>query len=415
MGCSHAEGACIHLEDRGLFAVNTSDDVVIVSACRTPIGGFLGALSGISPVTLGAIVVKESIRRARSNGAQLDEVILGSVLTAGWGQNVARQSSIEAGVPVDVPATTINKVCGSALKAVILGAQAIKCGDASVMVAGGMESMSQAAYVLPGARQGFRMGNAQLIDSMISDGLTDAFTPIHMGITAENIAEQHKISREEQDEFAARSQTRAEAAIKAARFADEIVPIEIAQKKGPPVTFAQDENPRFGTTVDTLAKLKPAFKNTGTVTAGNASGLNDGAAAVLLMSRKKADELGAEPMATIRGYGSGGVEPAVMGMGAVPASRRALERAGVTVNDIDLIEVNEAFAAQALAVGREMRFPDDKLNVNGGAIALGHPIGASGVRILVTLLYEMEKRNARTGLATLCIGGGMGTAIVVER
>lgn len=395
--------------------MNTSNDVVIVSACRTAIGGFLGALSGMSPVMLGSIVVKESIRRAAASGAQLDEVILGSVLTAGWGQNVARQSSIEAGVPVDVPATTINKVCGSALKAVILGVQAIKCGDASVILAGGTESMSQAAHILPGARQGVRMGNAQLIDSMISDGLTDAFTPIHMGITAENIAEQHKISRKEQDEFAARSQTRAEAAIKAGRFTDEIVPIEISQKKGPPVMFAQDENPRFGTTVDTLAKLKPAFKNNGTVTAGNASCLNDGAAAVLLMSRKKADELGVEPMATIRGYGSGGVEPAVMGMGAVPASRNALERAGVTMKDIDLIEANEAFAAQALAVGKEMQFPDDKLNVNGGAIALGHPIGASGVRILVTLLYEMKKRDARMGLATLCIGGGMGTAILVER
>jgi acetyl-CoA C-acetyltransferase len=375
----------------------------------------MGALSAISPVTLGSIVVKESIRRAGTTGAQIDEVILGSVLTAGWGQNVARQSSIEANVPNSVPATTINKVCGSALKAVILGVQAIKCGDAEVILAGGMESMSQAAYVLPGARKGFRIGNTPLIDSMISDGLTDAFTPIHMGITAENIAEQYKISRGEQDEFAARSQIRAEAAIKAGRFVDEMVPIEIPQKKGPPVLFAQDENPRFGTTVDTLAKLKPAFKNSGTVTAGNASGLNDGAAAVLLMSRKKAGDLGIESIATIRGYGSAGVDPAVMGMGVVPASRRALERAGVTVKDIDLFEANEAFAAQALAVGRVMEFPDDRLNVNGGAIALGHPIGASGVRILVTLLYEMKKRDACLGLATLCIGGGMGTAIVVER
>jgi len=375
----------------------------------------MGALSAISPVTLGSIVVKESIRRAGTTGAEIDEVILGSVLTAGWGQNVARQSSIEANVPNSVPATTINKVCGSALKAVILGVQAIKCGDAEVILAGGMESMSQAAYVLPGARKGFRIGNTPLIDSMISDGLTDAFTPIHMGITAENIAEQYKISRGEQDEFAARSQIRAEAAIKAGRFVDEMVPIEIPQKKGPPVLFAQDENPRFGTTADTLAKLKPAFKNSGTVTAGNASGLNDGAAAVLLMSRKKAGDLGIEPIATIRGYGSAGVDPAVMGMGVVPASRRALERAGVTVKDIDLFEANEAFAAQALAVGRVMEFPDDRLNVNGGAIALGHPIGASGVRILVTLLYEMKKRDGCLGLATLCIGGGMGTAIVVER
>jgi len=375
----------------------------------------MGALSAISPVTLGSIVVKESIRRAGTTGAEIDEVILGSVLTAGWGQNVARQSSIEANVPNSVPATTINKVCGSALKAVILGVQAIKCGDAEVILAGGMESMSQAAYVLPGARKGFRIGNTPLIDSMISDGLTDAFTPIHMGITAENIAEQYKISRGEQDEFAARSQIRAEAAIKAGRFVDEMVPIEIPQKKGPPVLFAQDENPRFGTTADTLAKLKPAFKNIGTVTAGNASGLNDGAAAVLLMSRKKAGDLGIEPIATIRGYGSAGVDPAVMGMGVVPASRRALERAGVTVKDIDLFEANEAFAAQALAVGRVMEFPDDRLNVNGGAIALGHPIGASGVRILVTLLYEMKKRDGCLGLATLCIGGGMGTAIVVER
>jgi len=375
----------------------------------------MGALSAISPVTLGSIVVKESIRRAGTTGAEIDEVILGSVLTAGWGQNVARQSSIEANVPNSVPATTINKVCGSALKAVILGVQAIKCGDAEVILAGGMESMSQAAYVLPGARKGFRIGNTPLIDSMISDGLTDAFSLINIRATTENIAEQYKISRGEQDEFAARSQIRAEAAIKAGRFVDEMVPIEIPQKKGPPVLFAQDENPRFGTTADTLAKLKPAFKNSGTVTAGNASGLNDGAAAVLLMSRKKAGDLGIEPIATIRGYGSAGVDPAVMGMGVVPASRRALERAGVTVKDIDLFEANEAFAAQALAVGRVMEFPDDRLNVNGGAIALGHPIGASGVRILVTLLYEMKKRDGCLGLATLCIGGGMGTAIVVER
>ena len=321
------------------------EDVVIVSACRTPIGAFSGSLSEISALTLGAIVLKESIRRAGIEANQVDETLLGSVLTAGLGQNVARQASIRAGIPVSVPATTINKVCGSALKAVTLGVQAIKCGDASIVVAGGAESMSQAAYVLPGVRKGFRMGHVQLLDSMITDGLTDAFGAVHMGVTAENIAEKYHISREEQDRFAALSQNKAEAAIKAGRFADEIVSVDLPQKKGPAVAFSQDEYPRFGATVDALANLKPAFKEGGTVTAGNASGLNDGAAAVVLMSRKGAGELEIEPMAAIRAYSSGGVDPAIMGMGPVPASRNALERAGIGVQDLDLIEANEAFAA----------------------------------------------------------------------
>lgn len=395
--------------------MKSNEDVVIAGACRTAIGSFSGSLADVSPVALGATVVKESVRRAGIEAKDVEEVILGSILTAGWGQNMARQAAIEAGLPITVPAMTINKVCGSALKAVTLGVQAIKCGDAGVIVAGGTESMSQAAYVLRDARKGLRMGHAQLIDSMISDGLTDAFGAMHMGITAENIAEKYRISREEQDLFAVSSQNKAEAAIKAGRFKDEIVPIEIRQKKGPSIQFLEDEYPRSGSTVEALSKLKPAFKKDGTVTAGNASGVNDGAAAVVLMSRAKADELGVKPMATIRAYASTGVDPAIMGMGPVSASASALARAGLTVNDLDLIEANEAFAAQAIAVMRTAGFPEDKLNVNGGAIALGHPIGASGARILVTLLYEMQKRNAGLGLATLCIGGGMGIAVVVER
>jgi len=395
--------------------LKANEDIVIAAACRTAIGSFAGSLADVSPVTLGATVVKESIQRAGVEAKDVGEVILGSVLTAGWGQNVARQASIEAGLPITVPDMTINKVCGSGLKAVILGAQAIKCGDAGVIVAGGTESMSQAAYLLRDARKGLRMGHSQLIDSMISDGLTDAFGTMHMGITAENIAEKYQVSREQQDLFAASSQNKAEAAIKAGRFKDEIVPIEIRQKKGPPIQFSEDEYPRSGTTVEALSKLKPAFKKDGTVTAGNASGVNDGAATVVLMTRAKANDLGIKPLATIRAYAATGCDPAMMGMGPVSASARALERAGLTIKDLDLIEANEAFAAQAIAVRNATGFPEDKLNVNGGAIALGHPIGASGARILVTLLYEMQKRDAQLGLATLCIGGGMGIAMVVER
>ena len=375
----------------------------------------MGALSTVPPAKLGATVISEAIQRARIKPDQIDEVIMGGILTAGFGQNVARQASILAGVPVSVPAYTVNKVCGSGLKCVILATQAIRCKDADCMIAGGIESMSLAPYVLPGARKGLRMGNVQMLDSMITDGLMDAFTNIHMGITAENLAEKFHISRMEQDRFSVWSQNKAEAAIKSGRFANEIVPVDVPQNKGPSVQFAQDEYPRFGATIESLAKLKPAFKPDGTVTAGNASGINDGAAAVVLMSAQRAHDLGLTPLATIRSYGEGGVDPALMGIGPVPASKNALERGGITVNDLDIIESNEAFAAQSLAVAREMRFPDEKVNVNGGAIALGHPIGASGTRILVTLLFEMQKRNASLGLATLCIGGGMGTAVVLER
>ena len=390
-------------------------EVVIVGACRTAIGAFMGGLSEIAPAKLGAVVVREAIRRAGIASEQIDEVIVGSILTAGAGQNIARQIAIEGGVPFHVPAYTINKVCGSGMKAVISGAQSILCGDAEVIVAGGVENMSLSPFVLPGARKGLKMGAAQLLDTMITDGLSDAFQPIHMGITAENIAERFGISRDQQDRFACVSQNKAEAAVKGGRFSDEIVPVPIPQRKGPPVAFVQDEHPRFGSTLEGLAKLRPAFKPDGTVTAANASGINDGAAAVVLMSASKAKELGLTPLARIRGYGVGAVDPAVMGLGPVPASRKALEKAGLKVQDLDLIEANEAFAVQCLAVARELALPDEKVNVNGGAIALGHPIGASGARILVTLLYEMRKRNSALGLATLCIGGGMGTAVVVER
>ncbi|MEQ1886478.1 MAG: acetyl-CoA C-acetyltransferase [Bryobacteraceae bacterium] len=395
--------------------MSNSRDVVIVSACRTAIGGTLGALSDIPLAKLGGVVIREAVKRAGIEPAQVDEVILGSILTAGAGQNVARQAAMDAGIPASVPSYVINKMCGSGLKSVMLATQAIRCGDAEVIVAGGVESMSLAPYVLSGARKGLRMGNTPLIDTMIYDGLTDVFHNYHMGITAENIAERFHISREDQDQFALASQIKAEAAIKAGRFADEIVPVAIPQKKGAPIAFAQDEHPRFGTTIEALTKLRPAFKPNGTVTAGNASGINDGSAAVVLMSAEKAAAIGAKSLAVIRGYGSGGVDPEVMGLGPIPASRNALTRAALRVSDMDLIEANEAFAAQSLAVGRELDFPLDKLNVNGGAIALGHPIGASGARILVTLLHEMQKGSSRFGLATLCIGGGMGSAIVVEK
>jgi len=390
-------------------------DVVIVSACRTAVGSFLGALADIPPGKLGAMVVREAIRRAGIASDQVDEVIMGCILGAGHGQGVGRQAAVWGGVPVTTPAYTVNKLCGSGMKALILGAQAIMLGDADVIVAGGVESMSQSPYLLPGARKGFKMGAVQFLDSMITDGLNDVFNNIHMGVTAENIAVKHNISRVDQDAFACASQNKAQAAIQAQRFADEIVPVEIPQKKGEPLMFATDEFPRFGTTVQVLAKLKPAFKADGTVTAGNASGINDGAAALVLTSRARARELGVKPLAKLRSYGVGAVDPAYMGLGPIPATRRALAKTGLTVRDLDLIEANEAFAAQALAVARELEFPADKLNVNGGAIALGHPIGASGARITVTLLYEMLKRDARLGLATLCIGGGMGTALLVER
>jgi len=390
-------------------------EVVIVSAVRTPIGAFGGSFKDVSAVKLGAVVVKEALARANVKPELVDEVIFGSVLQAGLGQNVARQVAIAAGIPNEVPSMTINKVCGSGLKTVILGAQAIMTGDADIIVAGGTENMSMAPYVLPNARWGYRMGDGAIIDYMVHDGLTDIFNNYHMGITAENIAEQWNITREEQDKFALESQQRAERAIKEGRFKDEIVPVEVPQKKGDPIIVDTDEHPRFGTTLEALAKLKPAFKKDGTVTAGNASGINDGAAAVVLMSKEKAEELGIKPLVTIVSYASAGVDPKIMGYGPVPASQKALAKANMTIEDIDLVEANEAFAAQALAVMKGLGLDPEKTNVNGGAIALGHPIGCSGTRILVTLIHEMIKRDAKTGLATLCIGGGQGTALIVKR
>lgn len=390
-------------------------EVVIVSAVRTPIGAFGGSFKDVSAVKLGAVVVKEALARANVKPELVDEVIFGSVLQAGLGQNVARQVAIAAGIPNEVPSMTINKVCGSGLKTVILGAQAIMTGDADIIVAGGTENMSMAPYLLPNARWGYRMGDGAIIDYMVHDGLTDIFNNYHMGITAENIAEQWNITREEQDKFALESQLRAERAIKEGRFKDEIVPVEVPQKKGDPIVVDTDEHPRFGTTLEALAKLKPAFKKDGTVTAGNASGINDGAAAVVLMSKEKAEELGIKPLVTIVSYASAGVDPKIMGYGPVPASQKALAKANMTIEDIDLVEANEAFAAQALAVMKGLGLDPEKTNVNGGAIALGHPIGCSGTRILVTLIHEMIKRDAKTGLATLCIGGGQGTALIVKR
>jgi acetyl-CoA C-acetyltransferase len=390
-------------------------EVVIASAVRTAVGSFGGALKDVSAVDLGATVIKEALNRAGVDGALVDEVIMGNVIQAGLGQNVARQAVVKSGLPVEVSAMTINKVCGSGLRAVSLAAQLIKAGDADVVIAGGMESMSQAPYVLNGARWGQRMGDGKMVDTMINDALTDAFNHYHMGITAENIAEQWNLSREEQDAFAAASQQKAERAIKEGRFKDEIVPVVIPQRKGEPKVFDTDEFPRFGTTVDTLAKLRPAFKKDGTVTAGNASGINDGAAAFVVMSAEKAAELGIKPLAKIVSYGSKGLDPTIMGYGPFHATKKALEVANLTVEDLDLIEANEAFASQSLAVAKDLNFDMNKVNVNGGAIALGHPVGASGARILVSLLHEMEKRDAKRGLATLCIGGGMGTALIVER
>lgn len=390
-------------------------DVVIVSAARTAVGKFGGSLAKIAAPELGASVIRAVLERAGVKPEQVSEVILGQVLTAGSGQNPARQALIAAGLPNAVPGMTINKVCGSGLKAVMLAANAVVAGDAEIVVAGGQENMSAAPHVLPGSRDGFRMGDAKLVDSMIVDGLWDVYNKYHMGITAENVAKEYGITREAQDQFAALSQNKAEAAQKAGRFDDEIVPIEIPQRKGEPLRFATDEFVRHGVTAESLASLKPAFAKEGTVTAANASGINDGAAAVLVMSAKKAEALGLEPLARIKAYANAGVDPSVMGMGPVPASRRCLERAGWSVGDLDLMEINEAFAAQALAVHKQMGWDMSKVNVNGGAIAIGHPIGASGCRILVTLLHEMLKRDAKRGLASLCIGGGMGVALALER
>ncbi|WP_213880832.1 acetyl-CoA C-acetyltransferase [Pseudomonas sp. dw_358] len=390
-------------------------DVVIVAATRTAVGSFQGALAHIPAVELGATVIRRLLEQTGLDPAQVDEVILGQVLTAGAGQNPARQAAIKAGLPFAVPAMTLNKVCGSGLKALHLGAQAIRCGDAEVIIAGGMENMSLAPYVMPGARTGLRMGNAQLVDSMISDGLWDAFNDYHMGITAENLAQKFAISREAQDAFAAASQQKACAAIEAGRFKGEITPVSIPQKKGEPLLFDTDEQPRAGTTAQALGKLRPAFKKDGSVTAGNASSLNDGAAAVLLMSAAKAKQSGLPVLARIAAYANAGVDPAIMGIGPVSATRRCLEKAGWSLDQLDLIEANEAFAAQALSVGQALGWDMNKVNVNGGAIAIGHPIGASGCRVLVTLLHEMLRRDAKKGLATLCIGGGQGVALALER
>lgn len=390
-------------------------DVVIVAATRTAVGSFQGALATVPAVDLGAAVIRQLLAQTGVDGAQIDEVIMGQVLTAGAGQNPARQAAIKAGLPFAVPAMTLNKVCGSGLKALHLATQAIRCGDAEIIIAGGQENMSLANYVLPGARTGLRMGHASMVDTMISDGLWDAFNDYHMGITAENLAEKYEISREAQDAFAALSQQKAVAAIEGERFADEITPILIPQRKGDPLSFVTDEQPRAGTTAESLARLKPAFKKDGTVTAGNASSLNDGAAAVMLMSASKAEQLGLPVLARIAGYANAGVDPAIMGIGPVSATRRCLDKAGWTLDELDLIEANEAFAAQSLSVAHELGLDPAKLNVNGGAIALGHPIGASGCRVLVTLLHEMIKRDARKGLATLCIGGGQGVALALAR
>ena len=392
-----------------------SEDVVIVSAVRTAVGKFGGSLAKIAAADLGALVVREAVARAGVEPGQVSEVILGQVLQAGCGQNPARQAAVRSGLPDSVPAMTINKVCGSGLKAVMLAVQAIRDGDAEIVVAGGQENMSVAPHVLPGSRDGMRMGDWKMIDTMVNDGLWDAFNQYHMGITAENVARKHGITREMQDAFAAASQNKAEAAQKAGRFADEIVPVMLPQRKGDPVAFATDEFVRHGVSAESLGGLRPAFDKAGSVTAGNASGINDGAAAVLLMRADRAAALGRKPLAVVRAYANAGLDPAYMGMGPVPASTRCLSRAGWKPQDLDLMEINEAFAAQALAVNQQMGWDTSKVNVNGGAIAIGHPIGASGCRILVTLLHEMQKRDARKGLASLCIGGGMGVAMALER
>lgn len=390
-------------------------EVVIVSAVRTPIGSFNGSLKSISPGELGSIVIKEALERANLSPEKVDEVFMGCVLQGGHGQGIARQASINAGIPVEVPATTINMICGSGLKTVSLATQTILAGDNDIVVVGGTENMSQAPYLLQKARWGERMGHGQLIDVMIKDGLTDVFNNYHMGITAENIVERWELTREEQDEFACISQQRAAKARAEGKFKDEIVAVEIPQRKGDPIIFDTDEYIKEGVTVEKLAKLRPAFKKNGTVTAGSASGINDGAVALVVMSKEMAEKLGIKPIATIVSYASAGIEPEIMGAGPIPATRKVLAKADMKIEDIDLIEANEAFAAQSLAVAKELGFDMEKVNVNGGAIALGHPIGASGARILVTLLYEMKKRDSKFGLATLCIGGGMGEAVIVRR
>ncbi len=390
------------------------ENIVIVAAGRTALGNFGGSLSAIPASELGATVIKGLLERSGLKPAQINEVILGQVLTAGTGQNPARQATLSAGLPVETPAMTINKVCGSGLKAVHLAYQSVACGDADIVIAGGQETMSLSAHVLPNSRNGAKMGDWKLVDTMIKDGLWCAFNDYHMGITAENVASKYGFSREAQDEFAASSQQKAEAAQKSGVFTDEIIPVSIPQRKGEPLVFAMDEFPRAGTTAASLGKLKPAFKKDGTVTAGNASGINDGAAAVVVMKESKAAELGLTPMARIVAFASAGVDPAIMGTGPIPATTKCLEKAGWKVSDLDMIEANEAFAAQAMSVNESLEFDLSKVNVSGGAIALGHPIGASGARILVTLLYGMKRTGAKKGLATLCIGGGQGVAMAVE-
>ncbi|MAK89753.1 MAG: acetyl-CoA C-acyltransferase [Oleibacter sp.] len=390
-------------------------DVVIVAATRTAIGTFGGSLAGVQATDLGATVIRALLDKTGIDPAAVNEVLMGQVLTAACGQNPARQAAIKAGLPDTVPAMTINKVCGSGLKALHLAAQSIKCGDADIVIAGGQESMSNAPHALPNSRNGQRMGNWNMVDTMISDGLWDAFNDYHMGITAENIADEYSISREEQDAFAAASQAKAVAAIAAGTFKDEITAVTIPQRKGDPLVFDTDENPRAGTTSDKLAAMRPAFKKDGSVTAGNASSLNDGAAAVMLTSRAKAEELGLPILCSIAAYANAGVDPKIMGTGPIPATKKCLQKAGWSVSDLDLIEANEAFAVQALSVNKGLEWDADKINVNGGAIALGHPIGASGCRILVTLLHEMIRRDAKKGMATLCIGGGMGVSLAIER
>ncbi|MEK9932130.1 MAG: acetyl-CoA C-acetyltransferase [Methylophilaceae bacterium] len=390
------------------------EDIVIVAAARTAVGKFGGAFNATPAPELGAAVVKSLLEQTKVDGSHISEVIMGQVLTAGSGQNPARQTVIKAGLPEAVPGLTINKVCGSGLKAVMLGAQSIQCGDAEIVIAGGQENMSMSPHVLSGSRDGFRMGDAKLKDTMITDGLWDAYNNFHMGTTAENLAKKYDISREEQDEFACASQNKAEEAQKNGKFKDEIVPFTIKTRKGD-ITVDTDEYPRHGATVESLAGLRPAFDKEGSVTAGNASGINDGAAAVMLMTKSKAQSLGLTPMATIKSYASSGVDPSIMGIGPVPASQACLKKAGWDASELDLMEINEAFAAQAIAVNREMKWDTSKINVNGGAIAIGHPIGASGARVLVTLLHEMVKRDAKKGLTSLCIGGGMGVALAVER
>lgn len=392
----------------------TQTEVVIVSAVRTALGNFNGSLKNVSAPELGATVIKGALEQAGVKPEQVDEVILGNVLQAGLGQNPARQAAISAGIPESVSSMTINKVCGSGLKAVHLATQAILAGDAEIVVAGGMENMSQAPYLIKNARDGFKMGDQKLVDTLTSDGLTCVFNQYHMGVTAENLADKYSITREEQDKFSAWSQEKAVKAIEEGTFKDEIVPVVIPQRKGDPIVFDTDEYPKKGSTAEKLAGLRPAFRKDGSVTAGNASGINDGAAVVIVMSKKKADELGIKPLVTIKGNASAGVDPSIMGIGPVPAVKKVLEKTSISMEDLELIEANEAFAAQALAVDRELQFNKEILNVNGGAIALGHPIGASGARILVTLIHEMKRRNAKKGLATLCIGGGQGVATVVE-